>query len=232
MDRFIALLVLLTITGCGGINTDKVPEDEYIFHDDFYYNSYVDGGKSYLTPCVDQHYIRFRTKGQKEVIDELLMRGFTLLSDPAVQNYACTDGFALPDEIKYASVVLVEGVGRIDDIPDVIYSHHLYSENGSLFGKSNLLSVYYDVSDPESQVERILQYAKMHSIYPIYHFPDMGLIVLECVNASSGNPVELANWFVEAGGFVQSFPDSGYTGNAAGKSQLLPMNLWKTSGVK
>ena len=35
------------------------------------------------------------------------------------------------------------------------------------------------------------------------------------VNASSGNPVELANWFVEAGGFVQSFPDSGYTGNAA-----------------
>lgn len=214
MTRFIALSILLAIAGCGPVNQDNNPEDEYVFHDDFYYNDYVDGGKSYLTPCLNQHYIRFRTEDQKKVIEELLQRGFMLISNPVAKNYSGADGFLIPDEIKYASVVLVEGMGKIDDIPNVIYSHHLYSEHGDLFGKSDLLSVYYDVANSESQIEQILQYAEMHNIYPIYHYPDMGWIILGCTNASSGNTVELANWFVEVGSFVQSFPDSGYTGNA------------------
>lgn len=217
MYRFVLCVIILTIAGCRQLNVDGGMEDSYMFHDDFYYNVYVDGGKSYLIPCLDQHYIRFKTKYQETVIEELLHRGFTLMSNPVVQNHIHADQFALPDEIKYGSVVLVKGNGRIDDIPNVIYSHHLYREQGDIFGKSDLLYVYYDIKDSELQVEQILQYAERHNIYPIYHYSDMGCIILVCINASSGNPVELANWFIEVGGFTQSFPDAGYTGDAANR---------------
>lgn len=207
MPKFIFFIAAMLVFG--SCERHDANDKGYVFHDDFYY-SYPEGGKIYLTPYLNEHYIRFDTRYQTEVLGELLDRGFQLIDDPVVQNYFYGDDFEVPEEIKYGSVVSVRGDGKIADIPHVIYSHHLYQVNGDLFGRSNFLTVFYDIENAGTQVESLMQYAKQHALYPLSNDNYFGQMLFACTNKSSGNPVELANWFVETGGFIMAMPDSGY----------------------
>ena len=121
----------------------------------------------------------------------------------------------IPEGVRYGSKMSVKGEGKIDDIPHVIYSNHIYysSEYNAVvanFGRSDLLWVYYDIENAESQVELLMRYAEKFKIYPLKHYRNYGRIEFVCTNLSSGNPVELANCFVEVGGFPDARPDQGY----------------------
>lgn len=215
------LAAILFIGGCERQDSHLSSLDEYIFHDEFYYEQYSDDGKYHLVPYLNEHYVRFETKYQDEVVSELLNRGFQLIEDPVVQNYIYNVSFDIPEELKYGSTVSVKGEGKIDDIPHVTYSHHLYyNTGGDIFGRSNCLIVFYDADNAEAQVKLILQYAERHGIYPLnnYKSESGGQMYLVCTNKSSGNPIELANWFVEVGGFVRAIPDSGFVSSGTDES--------------
>ena len=196
-------------------DADGVLSEKYIFHDDFYYYEDYDTGnkqaKWYLESCLDEHYVRFKTEYQEEVIAELLKRGFQIVKGPHISNYDLIDNpnkyeedeyFEIPDEVKYGSVVHLKGKGEIADISNIVYSNHYYVGSGISFGITNKLYVKYDINRADEQVELIRKFAKQHNIYPLVHWPDMGYVHLICTNESSGNSLEMANWFVEVGGFV------------------------------
>ena len=160
MDRLIFLALALLISGCEPFSDNE--DTGYSFHDDFYYESGVGGGKFKLVPCLNEYFVRFKTEHQTEVINELLNRGFQLTTTPIVANYSYADSFAVPEDVKNGSVVSVKGSGNIADIPHVIYSHHLYYNTyGVIWGGSNMLHVYYDLKNADAQVNLILQYARI-----------------------------------------------------------------------
>lgn len=199
--------------GCKMIDNIESDGDKYIFHDDFYYESFPENTKHHLTPCLDEYFVRFSTEKQSEVMEELIKKGFQMTSEPVVANYSYGEDFEIPEYIKNGSVVSVKGNGDIGNTPGIIYSNHLYyDKSGELFGKSNLLFVYYDIQKADEHVRLIMQYADKLKILPINNDYTFGVITLACTCISSGNPVQIANWFIERGGFTQAEPDSGYAG--------------------
>lgn len=232
MKRFLFLILAVLLCGCEPYTENQPDVDKqqdienpllneldvklsnYQFHDDFYYEPYLDDGKYSLAPCLSEHFIRFTTEYQDEVIAELLDRGFQIAKGPVQVNYS-SEEFEIPEGVRYGSKMSVKGEGKIDDIPHVIYSNHIYysSEYNAVvadFGRSDLLWVYYDIENAESQVELLMRYAEKFKIYPLKHYRNYGRIEFVCTNLSSGNPVELANCFVEVGGFPDARPDQGY----------------------
>lgn len=209
MNRPVFLFMLLSIVGsCGKANDEKEPQDNYIMHDDFFYYRFSDDGKSYLTPCNDEFYLIIKTENLDAALDELHDREFQITTDPRRLVYHYADEFSPVQDLCDCSYLCVKGSGDIDDLDGVVYSHHLYyGKNNVLVGKSNLFSVEYDSQNPESQIELSLQYAKKHNIAPIDIYRDLCWITFACTNASSGNPVELSNWFVEVGGFPSAAPE-------------------------
>lgn len=206
MQKLLLFTLLFLAVGCE--QADQ--KDKYIMHDDFYYDIYSYDGKQHLNPYTDEYYLRFETQHTTDVIKELTNRGFQMSEDPAVATYSFGDEYNIPEEIKYGSTISVKGKGKIEDIPNVIYSHHLYlTESGEIFGRSNLITVYYDVEQADEQIKSILRHAESLKIHPISNDSTFGTLILACTNHSSGNPIEIANWFVEVGGF-QSIPDAGY----------------------
>lgn len=206
MKFLLFTLILLGTLGC----EEAHQKDNYIMHDDFYYDIYSYDGKQHLNPYTDEYYLRFETQHTTDVIKELTNRGFQMSEDPAVATYSFGDEYNIPEEIKYGSTISVKGKGKIEDIPNVIYSHHLYlTESGEIFGRSNLITVYYDVEQADEQIKSILRHAESLKIHPISNDSTFGTLILACTNHSSGNPIEIANWFVEVGGF-QAIPDAGY----------------------
>lgn len=206
MQKLLLFILLLLAVGCE--HADQ--KDNYIMHDDFYYDIYSNDGKQHLDPYTDEYYLRFETQHTTDVIKELTSRGFQISEDPAVATYSFGDEYNIPEKIKYGSTISVKGRGQIDDIPNVIYSHHLYlTESGEIFGRSNLITVYYDVKQADEQIKSILLHAEKLKIHPISNDRTFGTFILACTNYSLGKPVETANWFVEVGGF-QAIPDAGY----------------------
>ncbi len=211
MERLLLFTLIFCAVGCEKTNQ----KDNYIMHDDFYYEIYSNDGKQHLSPYTDEYYLRFETQHTADVIKELTNRGFQISEDPAVATYVFGDEYNIPDEIKYGSTISVKGRGLIDDIPNVIYSHHLYiTESGEIFGRSNFITVYYDVERTDKQIKSILRHAESLKIHPISNDSTFGTLILACTNHSSGNPIEIANWFVEVGGF-QAIPDAGYASHGS-----------------
>jgi len=200
-----------------GESTEAIPE--YQFCDDYMYVRDVENEGQYtkmnITPNATKHYVRFTTEHQEDVIEALLSRGFEV-SKPSPYNYDNYDHpemwpdfefFDLPDELKYVSTIVVKGEGNIDDIPNVIYSQPYYYGAGEEFGLDGTITVKYDENDADSQIKLIREYAEKFNLYPYYDFrwPKLSEFVMICTNMSSGSPIELANWFVEVGGFRGSY---------------------------
>ena len=226
MNRFIfTALMLCLIAGCSKIDPNQ--QKDYGFNDDFYYNIFSSTtdyihfippyDKIYLTPCPDEYYIRFDTEHKEEVMKKLRKRGFQITRDPVDSRYGFDD-FEIPDYLEYCSTVSVKGSGKISDIPHVIYSNHLYKLGEAMFGRSNRFHVFYEYEQADEQLKTIFKYAEEFKIHPIQTYKFYGtpywLISFACTNDSAGNPVELANWFTEAG--FPAYPDNGAESSPAG----------------
>ena len=205
MKRLILYLFLLPIIGC----EHHDPQDNYVMHDDFYYYSLnEDTNKYYLTPCQDEYYLILKTAHLNTTLEELSKKGFQITKEPSALIYDFGEEDTSIDKLKDCSSLCIKGTGDITGIANVIYAHHLYyDEHNSIIGRSNLFSVKFDSGNQESQVQLLLQYAKQHNIIPINIYYDLSWITFACTNNSSGNPVELSNWYVEIGGFLSACPE-------------------------
>ena len=205
MKRLILYISLLLFSGCE--HTEF--KTDYVMHDDFFYYSLNNCvNKYYLTPCQDEYYLIVKTEHLEVALDELLNRGFQITNGPTSLIYHFSEEDISTDKLEDCSSLCIKGNDDITGIVNVIYVHHLYyDEHNSIIGRSNLFSVKFDSGNQESQVQLLLQYAKQHNIIPINIYYDLSWITFACTNNSSGNPVELSNWYVEIGGFLSACPE-------------------------
>lgn len=208
MTKFLLFtLLLFGALGC----EDAHQEDNYIMHDDFYYYSLSNEViKYYLSPCLDEYYLILQTEYLESTLDELRNRGFQITKGPTslIYDFNVQENEILINQLNECSSLCIKGSGDITGIAHIIYSHHLYyDEYDRIVGRSNLFSVKFDLDNQESQIQLLLQYAKQQNIIPINIYYDLSWITFACTNNSSGNPVELSNWYIEVGAFLSAHPD-------------------------
>lgn len=162
---------------------------DYVFHDDFYY----DNNKTATFPLIrkpDHYGLVIEYDFKDIVINILTERGFTVVRDIGKQ------GFPL-ERSPYCYYLAVKGKGRIDDLPYIIFSNHMYDAMGDIIGVDPTFLIATSGSAEEE--DRLMRYAKEHKVI----FTDSRTTRLggrtyyyfKCTNESSGNPTEMANWF-------------------------------------
>lgn len=84
-------------------------------------------------------------------------------------------------------------------------------DDGRMFGADPTFHVRFDGN--EEQKQELLKYAKIHKINPIgpqgTGSTSRKYFIYECTNESSGNAVEMGNWFVECTEFNISHAEFG-----------------------
>ena len=168
---------------------------DYVFHDDFYYFR----NKTEKVPLVrkpDHYGLVIEYDSKDTVMNILSERGFTVVRDIGKR------GFPL-ERSPYCYYLVVKGNGRIDDLPHIIFWNHMYDAMGDIIGVDPTFLIATSGSAEEE--DRLMRYAKEHKVI----FTDSWTTRLggrtyyyfKCTNESSGNPTEMANWFLERGGF-------------------------------
>lgn len=178
---------------------------DYVFHDDFYYG-YSYSSDSYehypLRKAHNKYGIIVDFTHKEEVEGKIKALGFVI--NKAIVFKPNTDG-------QYW--FYISGEGDIKQIPNVFYYTNLYQLDGgkSVFGLDNEFVVKYDGS--MEKTDQIIMLAKRHNIKvgAIENRSRYGYsyIYLYCSIDSSGNAVEMANWFIECGGFPNTYPSLG-----------------------
>lgn len=170
---------------------------DYVFHDDYYwFYSFQQKkhSKEPLTHYPDRFAIFYISEKKEEVKEGLEAIGFRFIKE-TMYNYRFQSNSSI-----LCDVSVIEGKGSITDIPYVIYSCPMYVlNNGKMFGADPKFSVRFDES--KAQEQQLRHYADIHNLIPLG--PEgKGSIsrkyyAFECTNESSGNAIEMANWFVE-----------------------------------
>ena len=177
---------------------------DYVFHDDFYYGySYYSNSYEHyaLTKAVQRYGLIADYSHKEEIEAHLNENGFEVIKSILYQ----------PNGVNQYWLYL-SGKGDITQIPHTLYYTGLYQlDDNRIFGVDNEFIVKYDGSITTKDI--IVEFAKIHNVQ-VGRTEDRSrygycYIYLYCSNASSGNAVEMANWFVECGGFVDSFPSLG-----------------------
>lgn len=172
---------------------------DYVFHDDF---DYLDNKKITL-PLIRKpdHYGLVIEFDYKDVVINLLSeRGFTVVRDIGKREFPL-------ERSPYCYYLVVKGKGRIDDLPNIIFTNHMYDTGGDVVGVDPTFFIV--TSGTTDEEERLMRYAKEHKViftdsrrtrHGTYYY-------FKCTNESSGNPTEMANWFLERGGFYTGHCD-------------------------
>ena len=216
MNRFILFAAMLLMAiGCHRANPEikvevdpdeevKVDNEEeaYIFHDDFYYTS---SGRIELEKCHEDFYVVIR----KDSLD-------------AAKKYLAENEFNIVEELPkwYDSSVegpsdymalTVNGKNDVSSIPGSVYFNNLYlipdgPNPDRLRGMSNTILIKLSQYPKEEQLDVLKKYAIQHNLYIIEEL-NRDWYRLACWSKSSGNIVEMANWFIEVAGFELASPD-------------------------
>ena len=178
---------------------------DYVFHDDFYYGySYSNDTYEHypLTKARDKYGLIVDYAHKEEVEGKIKTLGFVI-----------NKAFVFKPNIEGWYWLYISGKGDVKQIPHVFYYTNLYQLDGrkSVFGLDNEFVVKYDGS--MEKTDQIIMLAKMHNI-KVGTIEDKSrygysYIYLYCSKDSSGNAVEMANWFIECGGFPNTFPSLG-----------------------
>ena len=99
---------------------------DYVFHDDF---DYLDNKKITL-PLIRKpdHYGLVIEFDYKDVVINLLSeRGFTVVRDIGKREFPL-------ERSPYCYYLVVKGKGRIDDLPNIIFTNHMYDTGGDVVG--------------------------------------------------------------------------------------------------
>lgn len=178
---------------------------DYVFHDDFYYG-YSYSSDTYehypLTKALNTYGLIVDYTHKVEVERKIKALGFVI-----------NKAFIFKPNLEGQYWLYISGKGDVKQIPNVLYYTNLYQLDGgkTVFGLDNEFVVKYDGS--MEKTDQIIMLAKMHNI-KVGTIEDKSrygysYIYLYCSKDSSGNAVEMANWFVECAGFSNTFPSLG-----------------------
>lgn len=211
--RKIILYMLFLFVSCGTVRNSNVSNNttdtsrtvpdsgqlwgktygDYVFHDDFHYFS----NKTMTVPLIRKpdHYGLVIEYDFKDIVMNILFeRGFTVVRDIGKR------GFPL-ESSPYCYYLVVKGNGRINDLPYVIFSNHMYDLEGDIVGIDPTFLIR--TSGTIEEEETLMRFAKEHNVIYTDNWPTRHgtYYYFKCTNESSGNPTEMANWFLERGGF-------------------------------
>lgn len=202
MKKLINSLLLFILIGCEQV----VSSDEYVMHDDYFYTA---EDKFYLESIDDEYFVIVKNDNKDKVINQLSMNGFVLTIEPYIWNIPQTAYYDSLNEILDCVVFTVRGNQDISKITDIVYSNNLYlTSSGEIIGdsiESNTLLVRMSQEDNSNQLNILKEYAIQHK-YLIVEEMSRGFVKLACTNRTSGNSVEMANWFIEVAEFETADP--------------------------
>jgi hypothetical protein len=181
----------------------EIKVDTYVFHDDFLH---ISGGRRIeLEKCPEDFYVVIR----KDSLD-------------AAKKYLAENEFNIVEELPkwYDSSVegpsdymalTVNGKNDVSSIPGSVYFNNLYlipdgPNPDRLRGMSNTILIKLSQYPKEEQLDVLNKYAIQHNLYIIEEL-NRDWYRLACWSKSSGNIVEMANWFIEVAGFELASPD-------------------------
>lgn len=167
---------------------------DYVFHDDFYYGR-KKTLKFDLPICPDCYGLVIEFEYKESVLEILKGRGFSIIRDIGKRDFPL-------EYSPYCYYIVVKGISSIADLPHIIFSNHMYDLNGEVLGVDPTFFIVTDASVEEEA--RLMGYAKEHNvIYTDSRTTSTGkYYYFKCTNSSSGNPTEMANWFLERAGFM------------------------------
>lgn len=204
MRKLIALALVLFCCACEKKGTEPVLQDYYVFHDDYYT---VDKEQFCLESLPDEHFLIIKEKDRETVINYLESKGFQITTEPYKWVYYTSEEYDTAEILSKCVAFTVSGKGKLSSVPNVIYSNHLYrNAGGNTVGKTNTFLIKFTKNLRDIQLIKIPEYAEQHNLLL------MGDVSTEyfriaCTNETSGNCVEMANWFVEVAGFKSAEPE-------------------------
>lgn len=210
MKKILYIAALFAAFACtpaeqGDSNLDN-QGDYYVFHDDFYY---IDEGKFNLEPITGEYFVIVKKDNQEQVVDQLINNGFRLIDKPYVWNISNKGSYGSLEEIMNCVFFTVKGDREITSISDIVYSNNLYlTSTGERVGgsvESNTFMIKLSEEEKDIQLETLKKYAVQHS-FLIMGEMSRGYFKMACTNKTSGNSVEMSNWFVEEAGFDMAQP--------------------------
>ena len=169
----------------------------------------------YMPAVPTEYYIVFDGNMTREILAELDKREFEVMEGPVYGSYedVFSNEYTVPSTFKSLAAVTIKGKGNTNKLPGVIYRNNLYYYFDNKIGRSMTFKVLYDIEDEDNQIRKIEQYAQMHNLIPLGKGDtDLPSFRLACTTKSSGNVLEMSNWFVEEGDFIHCEPDFMYEG--------------------
>lgn len=216
MNRFILFAAAVVIAfGCDRANSEvpveKGPEEEvgigeetYVFHDEFYY--VASNNTLNIEKCLEDYFLIVRSSDLDDAIEYLEANGFNIVKGP----YRWYDDPA--EELTDCMALTVNGKNDISQVPGVVYSNCLYSvpvnvsPYSQMKGETNTILIKLSQYPKDEQLEVLEGYASQHHLHIVKELK-YDYYRLACTNKSSGNIVEIANWFVEVAGFEVAYPE-------------------------
>lgn len=204
MKRFLAFAFILLCCACEKNVIDTEYDPDYVFHDDYYI---VEKEHHSLETIYSNHFLIIKEKDKEAVMADLEANGFKIVTEPYKWIYYATEGNDADETLSKCVALTVEGHKSISLIRKVIYSNHMYrNQAGETIGKSNTFLIKFTKNQRDAQMIKLKEYQKMHK-FLILGDASSEYFRLACTNETTGNCVEMANWFVEAAGFKTAEPE-------------------------
>lgn len=200
MKRFIALAFILICCAC---EKNGPVQEDYDFHDRYFTSAKVQHN---LERATGEYFVIIKEKEASSVIERLETEGFTVTTEPYKWIYYTSEEYNA-DELAKCVAFTVKGYEKGLYIPNAVYTNHLYrNEAGDLIGKTNTFLIKFTKNQRDAQLVKVKEYAKEHK-FLILGDASSEYFRLACTDETSGNCVEMANWFLEVAGFKTAEPE-------------------------
>lgn len=204
MKKIIALALFFLCCACEKNGTEPVIQESYRFHDDYYT---VAKEQYNLHTLYNEHFLIIKEKDKETVMSHLEAEEFQITTEPYKWIYYTSDEYDTADILSKCIAFTVSGHGKISSIPKVIYSNHLYrNDDGNIIGKTNTFLIKFTKNLRDIQLIKIKEYAEEHK-FLILGDASSEYFRLACTDETSGNCVEMANWFLDVAGFKAAEPE-------------------------
>ena len=200
MRKFIALALILICCACEKSGPDQ---GDYTFHDRYFTSAKVQHN---LERAAGEYFVLIKEKEAAGVIARLETEGFTVTTEPYKWIYYTSEEYNA-DQLAKCVAFTVQGYEKALYVPNAVYTNHLYkNEAGDVVGKTNTFLIKFTKNQRDAQLVKVKEYAKEHK-FLILGDASSEYFRLACTDETSGNCVEMANWFVEVAGFKAAEPE-------------------------
>lgn len=203
MNRFLAFALILLCCACEKNGPEPEKQENYDFHDD----CYVSAKKQYgLEKVFGDSFLIIKEKEMSKALAHLETAGFEVTTEPYRWIYYTSEEYTV-EELSKCVALTVHGYGNLKSVPGLVYSNHMYrDEAGEILGKTNTFLIKFTKNQRDAQMIAIKEYARQHK-FLILGDASTEYFRLACTNETSGNCVEMANWFLEVAGFKSAEPE-------------------------